>query len=87
MQVSSERVEREEAVLAAARAERAALTALTRGAKPTDQDWDEDEEQAYRARLARWMEASRVLVDALGRVSELHRSSRATAVGQRQRLR
>ena len=58
----------EQAVLAAAREERAAHAALREGIKPGDPDWTENNEEAYQARLARWRAASRVLVDALNRV-------------------
>ena len=58
----------EQAVLAAAREERAAHAALQEGIKPGDPDWTESNEDAYQARLARWRAASRVLVDALNRV-------------------
>ena len=58
----------EQAVVTAARHERAAHTALQKGIKPGDPDWTESNEEAYQARLARWRAASRVLVDALNRV-------------------
>jgi uncharacterized protein YukE len=58
----------EQAVLAAAREERAAHAALQEGIKPGDPDWTESNVDAYQARLARWRAASRVLVDALNRV-------------------
>lgn len=60
----------EQAVMAAAREERAAHAALQKGIKPGDQDWTESNEEAYQARLARWRAASRVLVDALNRAGE-----------------
>ena len=60
----------EEAVMAAAREERAAQAALHEGIKPGDPDWTESDEEAYQARLARWRAASRVLVDALNRVGD-----------------
>ena len=58
----------EQAVMAAAREERAAHAALQEGIKPGDPDWTESNKEAYQARLARWRAASRVLVDALNRV-------------------
>ena len=58
----------EQAVIAAARDERAAHTALQKGIKPGDPDWAESNEEAYQGRLARWRAASRGLVDALSRV-------------------
>ena len=58
----------EQAVVTAARDERAARAALEEGIKPGDPDWTESNEEAYQARLARWRAASRVLVDALNRV-------------------
>jgi hypothetical protein len=60
----------EQAVMAAARDERAAHAALQEGIKPGDPDWTESNEAPYQARLARWRAASRVLVDALNRVGE-----------------
>lgn len=60
----------EQAVMAAAREERAAHAALQEGRKPGDPDWTESNEEPYQARLARWRAASRVLVDALNRVGE-----------------
>jgi hypothetical protein len=57
----------EQAVMAAAREERAAHAALQEGSKPGDPDWTERNEEAYQARLARWRAASRVLVDSLNR--------------------
>jgi uncharacterized protein YukE len=58
----------EQAVMAAAREERAAHAALQESIKPGDPDWTESNEEAYQARLARWRAASRILVDALNRV-------------------
>jgi hypothetical protein len=58
----------EQAVMAAAREERAAHAALQEGIKPGDPDWTESNEETYQARLARWRAASRVLVDALNGV-------------------
>jgi uncharacterized protein YukE len=58
----------EQAVMAAARDERAAHAALHEGIKPGDPDWTESNKEAYQARLARWRAASRVLVDALNQV-------------------
>jgi uncharacterized protein YukE len=58
----------EQAVMAAARAERAAHAALQEGIKPGDPDWTDSNEEAYQARLACWRAASRALVDALNRV-------------------
>ena len=58
----------EQAVMAAAREERAAHAALQEGIKPGDPDWTESNKEAFQARLARWRAASRVLVDALNRV-------------------
>ena len=66
----------EQAVMAAAREERAAHAALQEGIKPGDPDWTESNKEAYQARLARWRAASRVLVDALNRVDAI---SSATA--------
>jgi uncharacterized protein YukE len=64
----------EQAVMAAAREERAAHAALQQGIKPLHPSWCEDDEEAYQARLARWRTASRALVDALNRA----RNRRAT---------
>ena len=64
----------EQAVLAAAREERAAHAALREGIKPGDADWTESNEDAYQVRLARWRAASRVLVDALNRLGSDGRS-------------
>ena len=58
----------EQAVMAAAREERAAHAALQEGIRPGDPDWTESNEEAYQARLARWRAASHFLVDALNRV-------------------
>jgi len=58
----------EQAVMAAAREERAAHAALQQGINPTHPSWTEGDQEAYEARLARWRAASRVLVDALNRV-------------------
>jgi hypothetical protein len=55
----------EQAVLAAAREERAAHAALINGISPQHPDWSDDEEAAYRARLRRWQAASRAVVEAL----------------------
>jgi len=55
----------EQAVMAAAREERAAHAALREGIKPGDPDWTESNEETYQARLGRWRAASRTLVDAL----------------------
>ena len=49
----------EEAVMAAAREERAAHAALQQGIKPFYPSWTESDEVAYEARLARWQAASR----------------------------
>jgi uncharacterized protein YukE len=57
----------EQAVMAAAREERAAHAALQEGIKPFYPSWTESDELAYEARLARWQAASRALVDALNR--------------------
>ena len=58
----------EQAVMAAARKERAARAALQKGIKPLQPSWTESDEEAYEARLARWRAASRALVDALNRL-------------------
>jgi uncharacterized protein YukE len=60
----------EQAVIAAAREERAALAALQEGIKPGDPDWTESNEETYQARLGRWRAASRALVEALNRVDK-----------------
>ena len=60
----------EQAVLAAAREERAAHAALQKGIKPLYPSWTESDEAAYEARLARWQAASRALVDALNRAGD-----------------
>jgi uncharacterized protein YukE len=57
----------EQAVMAAAKEERAAHAALQRGIKPLHPSWTESDESAYQDRLARWQAASRILVDALNR--------------------
>lgn len=64
----------EQAVMAAAREERAAHAALQKGIKPSDPGWTESDEEAYQARFARWRAASRVLVDALNRTANDRRS-------------
>ena len=58
----------EQAVVAAAREERAAHAALQESIKPGDPDWTESNEEAYQACLARWRAAGGVLVDALNRL-------------------
>jgi uncharacterized protein YukE len=60
----------EQAVMAAAREERAALAGLQEGIKPGDPDWTESNEETYQARLGRWRTASRALVEALNRVDK-----------------
>jgi uncharacterized protein YukE len=60
----------EQAVMAAAREERAAHAALQQGIKPFYPSWTESDEVAYEARLARWQAASRALVDALNRAGD-----------------
>jgi uncharacterized protein YukE len=60
----------EQAVMAAAREERAAHAALQKGIKPFYPGWTESDEAAYAARLARWQAASRALVDALNRAGD-----------------
>jgi uncharacterized protein YukE len=65
---------REQAVMAAAREERAAHAALQEGIKPVHPSWTESDEEAYEARLARWRAASRALVDALNRAGNDGRS-------------
>ncbi len=55
----------ERAVLEAAREERAAHKALSENITPQNQNWCDDDEEAYHARLTRWRTASRMLVDAL----------------------
>lgn len=72
--MSEQRGECEDAVLAAAREERAARAALTDGNAP-DPEWSEEDERAYQERLERWRAASRALVEALQRFG----SSRNTA--------
>lgn len=67
----------EEAVLAAAREERAAHTALMNGIGPQHPDWSDDEEAAYRARLRRWQAASRAVVEALHRLQRARGENRA----------
>jgi hypothetical protein len=61
----------QQAVMAAAREERAAQAALQEGIKPGDPDWTESNREAYQTRLARWRAASGVLVDALNRVGAI----------------
>jgi uncharacterized protein YukE len=63
----TERRDREQAVMAAAREERAAHAALREGIKPIHPGWTESDQEAYEARLARWRATSRTLVDALNR--------------------
>jgi uncharacterized protein YukE len=58
----------EQAVMAAARKERAAHVALQEGIKPLHPSWTESDEEAYEARLAHWQAASRALVEALNRL-------------------
>jgi uncharacterized protein YukE len=58
----------EQAVLAAARKERAAHAALQEGINPLHPSWTESDEEAYEARLAHWRATSRALVDALNRL-------------------
>jgi uncharacterized protein YukE len=58
----------EQAVMAAARKERAAHAALHEGINPLHPSWTESDEEAYEARLAHWRAASRALVDALNRL-------------------
>ena len=58
----------EQAVMAAARKERAAHAALQEGIKPFHPSWKESDQEAYEARLAHWQAASRALVDALNRL-------------------
>lgn len=58
----------EQAVRIAANDERAAHKALLDGMRPGDVHWDPSEDEAYRARLARWRAASQTLVDALDRL-------------------
>jgi uncharacterized protein YukE len=58
----------EQAVMAAARKERAAHAALQEGINPLHPSWTESDEEAYEARLAHWRAASRALVDALNRL-------------------
>ena len=64
----------EQAVITAAREERAAHEALQEGLKPSDPGWTESDEEEYEARFARWRAASRVLVDALNRTANDRRS-------------
>jgi uncharacterized protein YukE len=75
----------EQAVMAAAREERAAHAALQKGVKPGDPGWARSDEEAYEARFARWRAASRVLVDALNRAASDKRSQHETrrSYGQR----
>ena len=58
----------ERAVRIAANDERAAHKALLGSMRPGDVHWDPSEDEAYRARLARWRAASPTLVDALDRL-------------------
>jgi hypothetical protein len=67
----------EEAVLAAAREERAAQTALMNGIGPQHPDWSDDEDAAYRARLRRWQAASRAVVEALHHLERARGTDRA----------
>jgi len=64
----------EQAVMAAAREERATHAALQEGIKPSDPGWTESDEEAYEGRLTRWRTASRALVDALDRAATDKRS-------------
>lgn len=73
--MNEQRGECEDAVLAAAREERAARAALTDGNAPSHPEWSEEDERAYQERLERWRAASRALVEALQRFG----SSRNTA--------
>jgi uncharacterized protein YukE len=66
-----ERRKLEHAVVVAAREERAAQAALVNGIGPTHPRWCRAEEEGYQARLARWQEASRALVQALERLGRL----------------
>jgi uncharacterized protein YukE len=61
----------EQAVMAAARKERAAHAALQEGINPVHASWTESDEEAYEARLAHWRAASRALVDTLNRLKAL----------------
>jgi len=70
------REEREQAVLAAAREERTAHTALVKGIRPQHPNWSEDDEEGYQARLTRWRAASHALADALHRLGEAVESPR-----------
>ena len=79
----------EQAVMAAAREERAAHAALQEGIKPLHPNWCENDEEAYQARLANWRTASRALVDALNRTrnrrstGEVRANSLVSSVGER----
>jgi uncharacterized protein YukE len=58
----------EQAVMAAARKERAAHAVLREAITPLHPRWTERDHEAYEARLAHWRAASRALVDALNRL-------------------
>jgi hypothetical protein len=76
-QMSDPRRQCERAVRVAANDERTAHKALLDGMRPGDLDWDPSEDQAYRARLARWRTASQALVDALDRLHATLHPARA----------
>jgi hypothetical protein len=65
----------ERIVLAAAHEERAARAALEAGIGPSHPMWCEKDEEAYRARLARWQTASRTLVAGLNRLKNAPRQN------------
>jgi hypothetical protein len=67
--------EREQAVLAAAREERAARAALEAGMRPLHPEWCESDDEGYRDRLARWRTASRTLVEGLNRLQSARAST------------
>jgi uncharacterized protein YukE len=69
----------EQAVMAAARKERAAHAALQEGINPLHPSWTESDEEAYEARLAHWRAASRALVDALNRLKASRHGERPPA--------
>jgi hypothetical protein len=69
----------EQAVLAAAREERAARAALEAGIGPQHPSWCENDEEGYQARLTRWRTASRTLVDGLNRLGNARTPAREHA--------
>jgi uncharacterized protein YukE len=69
----------EQAVLAAAREERAARSALEAGIRPLHPEWCETDDEGYQARLARWRTASHTLVEGLNRLRSARASTRKHA--------